>query len=51
MMKLIVNDPNKVVRGKNKKNTSAEKRKKIIRLLALSGAILIFATFFISLFF
>jgi hypothetical protein len=51
MMRLIVNDADKTARGKNKKNSGAEKRKKIIRMLALFGAILIFVTFFISLFF
>ena len=50
-MKLIINDPNKAIRGKNKKGNRAEKRKKLIRILALIGAILMFATFIIFLFF
>ena len=45
-MKLIVNDPNKAVRGKNKKNTGVEKRKKIIKrralLLILIAIVIIF---------
>jgi hypothetical protein len=51
MMKQIVNNANRMVHEKNKRNNSAEKRKKIMRILALSGAILIFVTFLISLFF